>query len=158
MNSKITSILLLGLCGIGIWQVLIIPESSMYSEIGPVLAPAAIITALTLLGIIYFLKSIQGLSPDCIENEDEIPLENGNKRIFYFFASGMVFILLIKPIGFIIPATICGTGIARSFDAPINPKTILICLLITLGFWGLFSAILGIDLGPMFDLPFKKNL
>jgi hypothetical protein len=135
-----------------------IPESSMYSEIGPVLAPAVVIGTLSCLGIIYFIQSLKGRSPDCVENPDDVPLEAGNTRVLYFLSSGILFILLIKPIGFVIPATICGTGIARSFDAPINLKTILICLIITLSFWGLFSAILGVDLGPMFDISFKKNL
>ncbi len=154
MNSKIVSGLLLALCAIGIWQVLIIPESTMYSEIGPVLAPSVVVGVLTLLGIIYLISSLRGSAPDCIENEEEIPLEDGNKRIFYFLVSGMLFILLIKPIGFVIPATICGAGVARSFDAPLNLKTLIICLLISLSFWGLFSALLGVDLGPMFQLSF----
>ena len=49
MNSKIVSGLLLALCGIGIWQTTIIPESTMYSEVGPILAPSVVIAALTTL-------------------------------------------------------------------------------------------------------------
>ena len=154
MNAKIVSGLLLALCAIGIWQTTIIPESTMYSEVGPILAPSVVVGILTLLGIIYLLSSIKGKAPDCIESEDEVPLEGGNNRIFYFFASGMLFILLIKPLGFLIPATICGVGVARSFDAAFNVKTFTICTAITLAFWGLFSALLGVDLGPLFKLPF----
>jgi Tripartite tricarboxylate transporter TctB family len=154
MNAKIVSGLLLALCAIGIWQATIIPESTMYSEVGPILAPSVVIGILTLLGIIYLLTSLKGNSPDCIQSEDEVPLDGGNCRIFYFLISGMLFILLIKPIGFLIPATICGVGVAKSFDAPLNVKTISICLSITLAFWGLFSALLGVDLGPLFKLPF----
>ncbi len=124
MNSKIVSGLLLALCAIGIWQVTVIPESTMYSEVGPILAPSAVIGVLTILGIIYFL------------------------------ASGLLFIVLIKPIGFIVPATLCGVGIARAFDAPLKAKTFFICGSISLVFWGLFSALLGVDLGPMVKLPF----
>ena len=154
MNTKIVSGLLLALCAIGIWQVTIIPESTMYSEVGPILAPSVVIGALTILGIIYLLTSLKGKLPDCIESEEDVPLEGGNQRIFYFLISGMLFILLIKPIGFILPATICGVGVARSFDAAFNAKTFLICASIALVFWGLFSALLGVDLGPMFKLPF----
>ena len=154
MNAKIVSGLLLALCAIGIWQTTIIPESTMYSEVGPILAPSVVMGILTLLGIIYLLSSIKGKAPDCIESEDEVPLEGGNKRIFYFLVSGMLFILLIKPLGFLIPATICGVGVARSFDAAFNVKTFAICTAITLAFWGLFSALLGVDLGPLFNLPF----
>jgi len=145
---------LLALCAVGIWQATIIPESTMYSEVGPILAPSVVIGVLTLLGIIYLLTSLKGQSPDCIDSEDDVPLEGGSQRIFYFLVSGMLFILLVKPIGFLIPATICGIGVAKSFDAPLNIKTISICLVITLAFWGLFSALLGVDLGPLFKLPF----
>ena len=154
MNAKIVSGLLLALCAIGIWQATIIPESTMYSEVGPILAPSVVIGVLTLLGIIYLITSLKGQSPDCIDSEDDVPLEGGSQRIFYFLVSGMLFILLVKPIGFLIPATICGIGVAKSFDAPLNIKTISICLVITLAFWGLFSALLGVDLGPLFKLPF----
>jgi len=154
MNAKIVSGLLLALCAIGIWQATIIPESTMYSEVGPILAPSVVIGILTILGIIYLFNSIKGKSPDCIDTADEAPLEGSNRRIFYFLFSGALFILLIKPVGFLIPATICGAGVARSFDAPFNSKTILICLSITFAFWGLFSALLGVDLGPLFKLPF----
>ena len=154
MNAKIVSGLLLALCAVGIWQVTIIPESTMYSEVGPILAPSVVIGVLTLLGIIYLFNSIKGKSPDCIDTADEVPLEGGNRRVFYFLICGTIFIFLIKPIGFLIPATICGVGVAKSFDAPLDVKTILICLSISLVFWGLFSALLGVDLGPLFKLPF----
>ena len=99
-------------------------------------------------------NEIQIMAPDCIDSEDEVPLEGGNTRLIYFLVAGMLFIFLVKPIGFLIPATICGVGVAKSFDAPTNLKTISICLAITLAFWGLFSALLGVDLGPLFKLPF----
>jgi hypothetical protein len=153
MNAKIVSGLLLALCAVGIWQATIIPESTMYSEVGPILAPSVVIGVLTLLGIIYLITSLKGQSPDCINSEDDVPLEGGNQRIFYFLVSGMLFILLVKPIGFLIPATICGVGVAKSFDAPFHLKTIFICLSITLAFWSLFSGLLGVDLGPLFKLP-----
>jgi hypothetical protein len=153
MNSKIVSGLLLALCAIGIWQVTVIPESTMYSEVGPILAPSVVMGILTILGIIYLLSSVKGESPDCINAEDEKPEPNGNSRIIYFLASSLLFIVLIKPIGFIIPATLCGVGIAKAFDAPLKAKTFFICGSISLIFWGLFSALLGVDLGPMVKLP-----
>ncbi len=153
MNSKIVSGLLLALCAVGIWQVTVIPESTMYSEVGPILAPSVVMGVLTILGIIYLFSSVKGESPDCINTEDEKPEPNGNSRIIYFLASGLLFIVLIKPIGFIIPATLCGVGIAKAFDAPLNAKTFFICGLISLIFWGLFSILLGVDLGPIIKLP-----
>lgn len=154
MNSKIVSGLLLALCGIGIWQTTIIPESTMYSEVGPILAPSVVIAALTILGIIYFALSIKNKNPNCTEDEDGVPLQGGNQRIFYFLIAGMTFIILVKPLGFLIPASMCGVGIAKSFDAPFKLKTFFICTSISLAFWGLFSALLGVDLGPLIRLPF----
>ncbi len=154
MNSKIVSGLLLVLCAIGIWQVTVIPESTMYSEVGPILAPSAVIAALSVLGFIYLTLSMKNKNPDCIESDDGVPIEGGNKRVFCFLIAGMVFISLIKPLGFLIPATICGVGIAKSFDAPLNVKTFVICSSISLAFWGLFSALLGVDLGPLIRLSF----
>jgi hypothetical protein len=113
-----------------------------------------VIGVLTILGIIYFLSSVKGESPDCINTEDEKPEPNGNSRVIYFLASGLFFIILIKPIGFIIPATLCGVGIAKAFDASLKAKTFFVCGSISLIFWGLFSALLGVDLGPMVKLPF----
>lgn len=153
MNSKVLSVLLLVFCTVGIWQVTEIPQSTMFTEVGPILAPSVVIGVLTLLGIFYLISSLKDRSPDCITNEDEAPQPQGNLRIFYFLASGLIFIVLIKPIGFVVSAALCGVGVARSFDAPINLKTFFICELIALSFWTLFSVLLGVDLGPMAKLP-----
>ena len=55
---------------------------------------------------------------------------------------------LIGPLGFIIPGTLCGMGVARSFDAPFGLKSLGICAAIATTFWLLFAVVLGVGLGP----------
>jgi hypothetical protein len=63
-------------------------------------------------------------------------------------AGGAAFILLVIPLGFVLPATLCGMLIARAFDAPLNAKSALICGLIAAVFWIVFARLLGVGLGP----------
>jgi hypothetical protein len=67
---------------------------------------------------------------------------------------GLAFIALAKVIGFLIPAALCGLGVSMAFDAKLNLKTLLMVFGIAGAFWTLFSAILGVDLGPIVQLPF----
>jgi hypothetical protein len=67
---------------------------------------------------------------------------------------GLAFIVLAKLIGFLIPAALCGLGVAMAFDAKFNVKTLSMVFVIAGVFWTLFSAILGVDLGPILQLPF----
>lgn len=162
MNPKIVSGVMLVICAVGIWQVSIIPESTIYSEVGPILAPMALITILTLLVLIYTVQSFRRQHHSLLnqsadntpDTSGDSPLPGSRQRIMYFILAGCVFVLCIKPLGFLAPATLCGVGIAKSFDAPLNLKTVLICMLIALSFWGLFNVLLGVDLGPLLRHPF----
>ena len=154
MSTRIVASFLLVFCGVAIWQVLSIPESTMYSEVGPVLAPSILVALLSLLGVFYLLTTISSKAPDCIHHEDERPLPGGSRRVMYLLGGGLAFILLTKLIGFLIPATLCGLGVSMAFDAKFNTKTILMVLAIAGAFWTLFSALLGVDLGPLVNFSF----
>ena len=154
MSTRIVASFLLVFCGVAIWQVLNIPESTMYSEVGPVLAPSILVALLSLLGVFYLLSTISGKAPDCIHHEEERPLPGGKKRVALLLGGGLSFILLAKVIGFLIPATLCGLGVAMAFDAKFNIKTILMVSAIAGAFWTLFSALLGVDLGPLISFSF----
>lgn len=154
MSTRLVASFLLVFCGVAIWQVFSIPESTMYSEVGPVLAPSILVALLSLLGVFYLLTTISSKAPDCIHHEDEQPLPGGSKRVMYLLGGGLAFILLTKWIGFLIPAMLCGLGVSMAFDAKFNIKTILMVLAISGAFWTLFSALLGVDLGPVVKFSF----
>lgn len=154
MSTRLVASFLLVFCGVAIWQVLSIPESTMYSEVGPILAPSILVALLSLLGVFYLISSIASKAPDCIHQEEERPLPGGSRRVLYLLGGGLAFILLAKLIGFLIPATLCGLGVAMAFDAKFNIKTLLMVLAIAGAFWTLFSAILGVDLGPLVNIHF----
>ncbi len=152
MNARLMSLIIICLCGIALWQSMIITESGMYSEVGARFFPQALTTILTILGLIYWILSIRRKMPDLIENKDNIPLDKSNQRIIFFLGGGLVFICLIKFIGFLISATICGSLIARAFDAKLDARCILVCGSISVFFWILFSIGLGVELGPLISL------
>jgi len=154
MSTRLVASFLLVFCGVAIWQVFSIPESTMYSEVGPVLAPSILVALLSLLGVFYLLTTISSKAPDCIHHEDERPLPGGSRRVMYLLGGGLAFILLTKLIGFLIPVTLCGLGVSMAFDAKFNIKTILMVLAIAGAFWTLFSALLGVDLGPLVNFSF----
>ena len=154
MNTRIVASFLLVFCGVAVWQVLSIPESTMYSEVGPVLAPSVLVALLSLLGVFYLLSAISSKAPDCVHQEEEQPLPGGSRRVLYLLGGGFAFIFLTKLIGFLIPATLCGLGVSMAFDAKFNIRTILMVLAIAGAFWTLFSAILGVDLGPLVNFSF----
>jgi hypothetical protein len=61
---------------------------------------------------------------------------------------GVAFIALVILLGFVIPGTLCGMGVARAFDAPLNLKSALVCGGIASTFWFVFAQLLGVGLGP----------
>lgn len=154
MSTRLIASFLLVFCVLAVWQVLSIPESTIQSEVGPILAPAILVSLLSLLGVFYLLSAINNKAPDCIHEENERPLKGGSKRVSFLLGGGLSFILLAKLIGFLIPATLCGLGVAMAFDAKLNIKTLLMVFAIAAAFWTLFSAILGVDLGPLINLNF----
>jgi hypothetical protein len=59
----------------------------------------------------------------------------------------------VVPLGFVIPATLCGMGVALAFDARPGLKSATICGTIALVFWVVFSVWLGVGLGPAVRWP-----
>ena len=54
------ALLLLAVCGVAAWQLTVIPPSLMQMTVGPVLAPAAIVAALTVVALLYGLSAWRG--------------------------------------------------------------------------------------------------
>uniref|UniRef100_UPI004048D60E tripartite tricarboxylate transporter TctB family protein n=1 Tax=Limnohabitans sp. TaxID=1907725 RepID=UPI004048D60E len=148
MTALRLAFLLMALCAVAAWQITVIPESLMQMTVGPVLAPAAIVGALSLVAALYGVSAWRGRQVDVSQAPGQEPLPGVNTRLLSLLAGGAAFILLVIPLGFVLPATLCGMLIARAFDAPLNVKSLLICSLIATVFWIVFARLLGVGLGP----------
>jgi hypothetical protein len=154
MSARLIASFLLVFCALAVWQVLSIPESTIQSEVGPILAPSILVALLSLLGVFYLFTTISNKASDCTHQEEGRPLKGGSTRVLYMLGGGLAFITLAKVIGFLIPAALCGLGVSMAFDAKFNVKTLSMVFVIAGVFWTLFSTILGIDLGPVVQIPF----
>ncbi|PUE12139.1 tripartite tricarboxylate transporter TctB family protein [Limnohabitans sp. T6-20] len=148
MTPVHVAILLISLCGLAAWQVTAIPESLMQMTVGPVLAPGVIVGTLCVLGVLYGISALRGRQTDESHAPDQSPLPGSNTRMLSLLAGGVAFIALVTPLGFVIPGTLCGMGVARAFDAPLNIKSALMCGAIASTFWVVFAQLLGVGLGP----------
>lgn len=148
MTPLRVSFLLIALCLVAAWQVTVIPESLMQMTVGPVFAPAAIVIALGIVSAAYALSAWRGRQVDQSLEPGQEPLPGANTRLLMLLGGGACFIALVIPLGFVLPATLCGMCIARAFDAPFAPKSALICGAIATTFWLVFAKLLGVGLGP----------
>jgi hypothetical protein len=142
------ALLLIALCGLAAWQVTVIPQSMMQMTVGPTLAPGVIVACLTLFAVLYGISAWRGRQADESLTPDQEPLPGANARVLSMLGGGVAFIALVSPLGFVIPGTLCGMGVARAFDAPLNLKSAGICLAIASTFWFVFAQLLGVGLGP----------
>ncbi len=140
--------LLIAVCALAGWQLTVIPQSLMQMTVGPVLAPAAIVAALSLVALLYGISAWRGRQVDLSLDEGQEALPGSTTRMLSLLSGGVVFIVLVTPLGFVLPGTLCGMCIARAFDAPFNAKSALICGLIAAVFWVVFARLLGVGLGP----------
>jgi hypothetical protein len=154
VSTRLIASFLLVFCAIAVWQVFSIPKSTIQSEVGPILAPSILVALLSILGVFYLFTTISNKAPDCTYQAEDRPLKGGSTRVLCMLGGGFAFIVLAKVIGFLIPAALCGLGVSMAFDAKFNLRTLLMVFSIAATFWTLFSAILGVDLGPIIRLPF----
>ena len=148
MTPLRVALILLALCAVAIWQALIIPESLMQMSVGPTLVPKVVVACLTVLAALYGLRAAQGLEADEAQTEGQDALPGSSVRAVSLLLGGVAFMVLVGPLGFIPAGTACGMGVARSFDAPLGLKSLLICAALASAFWILFAVILGVGLGP----------
>ena len=148
MTPLRVAFLLAALCGVAAWQVTVIPESMMQMTVGPVLAPGVIVAALSVFAVLYGVSAWRGRQTDESQAPDQSPLPGANTRVLSLLGGGVAFIVLVIPLGFVIPGTLCGMGVARAFDAPVGLRSLLICGAIATAFWLLFAVVLGVGLGP----------
>lgn len=148
MSPLRIALLLTTLCGVAAWQVSLIPESLMQMTVGPTLVPAMVVAGLSVLALLYGVSAWRGRQADESLQQDQNPLPGANRRLLSLLGGGLAFMTLVVPLGFIIPGTLCGMGVARAFDAPLNLKSATVCGAIATVFWLLFAQVLGVGLGP----------
>ena len=148
MNPLRVALILAALCGVAAWQVGVIPESLMQMTVGPTLVPAVVVGGLSVFTLLYGLSAWRGQQADESLQEDQQPLPGANRRLVFLLGGGLAFMALVVPLGYVLPATLCGMGVARAFDAPLGLKSALLCGAIASTFWLLFAQVLGVGLGP----------
>lgn len=151
MNALRFSLVLIFLCGLAIWQITQIPKSTLYDAVGASFVPKFAVGIFILFVVLYVYQSLTRKFPDIANNKNEKPLKNPINRLSYFLIGFLLFVLLVKPIGFILSGSLCGLGISRSFDTKISIRSFIISFLISVSVWILFSIMLSVNLGPAFS-------
>ena len=153
MNVLRFSLVLVFLCGLAIWQITKIPKSTLYDAVGASLVPKFAVGVFTFFVVLYIYQSLYKSKklPDIAKDKNEKPLKNTINRLSFFLGGFFLFVLLVKPLGFIFSGSLCGVGISRSFDTKISIKSFVISFLIAASVWTLFSVILSVNLGPAFS-------
>ena len=150
MTPLRVALALLLVCALAAWQVSVIPQSLMEMAVGASLVPALIVGGLSLASVCYALSAWRGGQPDESLEPDQGPLPGAGSRWLSLLGGGAAFMALVAPLGFVLPAALCGMGIARAFGAPLSLKSLLICSAISGSFWLVFARLLGVGLGPAF--------
>lgn len=148
MTPLRVALLLSLLCAVAVWQALVIPQSAIQMAVGPSFMPAVIVGMLGLTSGLYAISAWRGRQVDESLAEGAQALPGSLARLAFLVAGGLVFMAGVSLAGFVVPAALCGMCIARAFDAPLGWKSAVICSLIALVFWTLFSLVLGVSLGP----------
>jgi hypothetical protein len=151
LNALRFSLVLIFLCGLAIWQITQIPKSTLYDAVGASFVPKFAVGIFILFVVLYVYQSLTRKLPDIANNKNEKPLKNPINRLSYFLIGFLLFVLLVKPIGFILSGSLCGLGISRSFDTKISIRSFIISFLISVSVWILFSIMLSVNLGPAFS-------
>jgi len=153
------ALLLVALAAVAAWQVTVIPESMIQMAVGPVLVPGVVVAMLAVLALAYGWSAWRGRQVDDAQIEDHEPLPGGDRRLVFLLGGGVLFMVLVQPLGFILPAALCGMGVARAFDAPVIGRSAwrsaLICLGIAAFFWFVLAYLLGVGLGPALSWPWQ---
>jgi len=150
MTPLRVALALLLICALAAWQVSVIPRSLMEMAVGASLVPAAVVAGLSLASVAYALSAWRGRQLDESLDPEQAALPGAMGRLLSLLIGGALFMLLVTPMGFVLPATLCGMCIARAFGAPVGLKSLLICSAIAAVFWLVFARLLGVGLGPAF--------
>jgi hypothetical protein len=136
------------LCVVAFWQLGDISQSAIQMAVGPAAVPKAAVALFALMTVLYIISAWRGRQVDESDAPDQTALPGAGLRLASVFAGGALFMAGVSWLGFVVPATACGMCVARSFDAPFNAKSAVICGCISAILWALFAKGLGVGLGP----------
>lgn len=147
---RIVSVLMgAGWC-VAAWQAFVIPESAIQMAVGAREVPAGVVLFLGFIIVLYGVGAWRGRQPDQRGEDGQGPESGAVARMLWLLGGGAAFMLLVQPLGFVVPAALCAAGVARAFDAPWSLRMVGVCGLIAGVFWAAFAAGLGVGLGPAF--------
>jgi hypothetical protein len=126
----------------------VIGTSAIQMAVDAKAVPMVVVALLSVLTVIYAVGAWRGRQVDESLEPDQSALPGSSARLVSLLAGGMAFMVGLPWLGFVLPATLCGMCVARSFDAAWSVKSALICGAISLTFWVLFAKVLGVGLGP----------
>jgi hypothetical protein len=136
------------ICAVAYWQLGAIGQSGIQMAVGPAAVPTGVVALFALMVALYIVSAARGQEVDESAEPDQSALPGSGVRLISLFGGGVLFIAGVGVLGFVLPATACGMCVARSFDAPFNAKSMLICATISVTLWALFAKLLGVGLGP----------
>lgn len=135
-----------GLGLVALWQAIVIPTSPIYAQVGPRAVPYVVAGALVVLGLALTAVALRGgWSGDIEELRDAPPL---NARALGLLLAGLLANLaLIDAFGFTVAATAQFVLVAAAFGSRAFVTNLVIAFAISLGAYGLFVKLLGVNIG-----------
>ena len=136
------------ICLVSAWQLTAIGTSAIQMAVDAKAVPTVVVALLTVLTVMYGISAWRGQQADESLEPDQAALPDSGVRLVSLLAGGVAFMAGLPWLGFVLPATVCGMCVARSFDAALGVKSAMICGIISVCFWLLFAKVLGVGLGP----------
>lgn len=136
------------ICLVSAWQLTAIGTSAIQMAVDAKAVPTVVVALLTVLTVMYGISAWRGQQADESLEPDQAALPGSGVRLVSLLAGGVAFMAGLPWLGFVLPATVCGMCVARSFDASLGLKSAMICGIISVCFWLLFAKVLGVGLGP----------
>ena len=144
------AVIALGL--VWLYGALSLPQAATYAVVGPGLIPAVVGAGLVVLGALLLVAVARGERFEPQETEGADVMRLPSRAAFWTtLAAGLVPVLLIRPLGFPVAATVTFTLTARAFGSRRLLLDLGVGFLLGVGCWLLFSRLLGLAL-PGFPL------
>jgi putative tricarboxylic transport membrane protein len=139
------AVVVLGL--VWLYGALALPQAATYAVVGPGFFPAVIGAGLVVLGLLLLVAVARGERFEPQEAEDADVTRTPSRSAFWLtVAAGVVPVLVIRPLGFPIAASLAFALTARAFGSARVLLDLGVGLLLGVACWLLFSRLLGLSL------------